>query len=71
MAVSRAITARQPMSPSSSPQTEKMKSVHRLGREPGSLLWVWVPCIYPCPKMPPDPMASRLRVCCQPVSSAS
>ena len=45
IAASSAITARHPTSPSSSPQTAKIRSVWRAGRLVRELLWVWVPCM--------------------------
>ena len=58
----------QPTRPNSSPQTAKISSVSRAGREVLYWLCVWGPFRYPMPVRPPLPMAIMLRVCCQPVS---
>ena len=43
-----------PMNPHSSPTVQKIKSVLCSGTK---LNFVWVPCKYPLPKNPPEPIA--------------
>ena len=60
---SSTMTRRQPMKPSSSPQTEKMKSVCRSGMLHTLDDCVCAPWNSPCPVNSPEPSAISPRVC--------